>query len=188
MAKSFARAGFTPNQVTILGLVFSLFAFFAISFDIPVLYGILVFVAGLLDGVDGALAKITGSASPKGGFLDSLTDRYSDFILIFGFLFWKGHSNFYFSIPFNWWVVMSLAGFIMVSYTRSKGEFYDLDLDRGIAGRSERLFILFMFSILYLYDIDFPVYGLIAAGILANLTAIYRIAIALKNLRRNQNI
>lgn len=68
MAKSFARAGFTPNQVTILGLVFSLFAFFAISFDIPVLYGILVFVAGLLDGVDGALAKITGSASPKGGF------------------------------------------------------------------------------------------------------------------------
>lgn len=83
---------------------------------------------------------------------------------------------------------MSLAGFIMVSYTRSKGEFYDLDLDRGIAGRSERLFILFMFSILYLYDIDFPVYGLIAAGILANLTAIYRIAIALKNLRRNQNI
>jgi phosphatidylglycerophosphate synthase len=187
IAKSFARAGFTPNQVTLLGLSFSVFAFVAISFDIPVLYGILVFASGLLDGVDGALAKITGSASPKGGFLDSLTDRYSDFILIFGFLFWKGHSNFYFSLPFNLWVVISLVGFIMVSYTRSKGESYDLDLDRGIAGRSERLFILSVFSILYLFDTEFPIYGLIVAGILANLTAIYRIAIALKNLHRNYN-
>jgi phosphatidylglycerophosphate synthase len=187
MAKGFAYAGFTPNQVTILGLVFSLFAFVAIALDIPVLYGILVFVSGLLDGVDGALAKIKGSASPRGGFLDSLTDRYSDFILIFGFLFWKGHSNFYFSIPFYLWVVISMVGFIMVSYTRSKGESYDLDLDRGIAGRSERLFILSVFSILYLFDTEFPVYGLIVAGLLANLTAIYRVVIALKNLRRNHN-
>jgi phosphatidylglycerophosphate synthase len=187
MAKGFARIGFTPNQVTLLGLSFSLFAFVAISLDIPVLYGILVFVSGLLDGVDGALAKIRGSASPKGGFLDSLTDRYSDFILIFGFLFWRSHSNFYFSLPFNLWVIISLVGFLMVSYTRSKGEYYGLDLDRGIAGRSERLFILSVFSILYLFDTDFPIYGLIIAGILANLTAIYRIAIALKNLRRNHN-
>nr|MDO8080537.1 CDP-alcohol phosphatidyltransferase family protein [Candidatus Freyarchaeota archaeon] len=185
MAKGFASAGFTPNQVTILGLSFSLFAFFAISLDFPVLYGVLVFVSGLLDGVDGALAKITGLASPKGGFLDSLTDRYSDFILILGFLFWRGHSNFYFLLPFNLWVVISLVGFIMVSYTRSRGESYGLGLDRGIAGRSERLFILSVFSILYLFDTEFPIYGLIVAGILANLTAIYRIAIALKNLRRN---
>lgn len=186
MAKGFARLGFTPNQVTILGLIFSLFALVAISLNFPVIYGILVFVSGLLDGVDGALAKITDQASPKGGFLDSIIDRYSDFILVLGFLFWQGHSNFYFLLPFNLWVVISLVGFIMVSYTRSRGESYGLDLDRGIAGRSERLLILSVFSILHLFDTKFPIYGLIVAGILANLTAIYRILIALKSLRENR--
>jgi phosphatidylglycerophosphate synthase len=185
IAGLFARVGFTPNQVTILAISFSLFAFIAIYLDLPVLYGVLVFVSGLLDGVDGALAKITDSASLKGGFLDSVTDRYSDFIIILGFLFWEGSSNFYFLFPFNLWVIISIIGFIMVSYTRSRGESHGLDLDRGIAGRSERLFIISLSSILYLFDNEFPIYGLILAGILANLTAFYRIAIALKNLRRN---
>jgi phosphatidylglycerophosphate synthase len=185
IAKGFERVGFTPNQVTFLGLIFSLLAFVAISLDLPVLYGVLVFFSGLLDGVDGALAKITDQTSPKGGLLDSLSDRYSDFILILGFSFWRGHSNFYFLLPFNLWVIISLVGFIMVSYTRSLGELNALDLDRGIAGRSERLFILSVCSILYPFNAAFPIYGLIVAGILANLTAIYRIAIALRNLRVN---
>lgn len=183
IAKSFARIGFTPNQVTILALSFSLLAFVAIYLDFPILYGVLVFVSGLLDGVDGALAKITDSASPRGGFLDSITDRYSDLIIILGFLFWEESSNFYFLFPFNLWVVISIIGFIMVSYTRSRGESYGLNLDRGIAGRSERLFILSLCSILYLFDNEFPIYGLIIVGVLANLTAFYRILIALKNLR-----
>lgn len=185
IAKGFERVGFTPNQVTLLGLIFSLLAFVAITLGFPVLYGVLVFVSGLLDGVDGSLAKIKDQTSPRGGLLDSLSDRYSDFILILGFLFWRGHSNFYFLLPFNLWVIISLVGFIMVSYTRSKGELNGLDLDRGIAGRSERLFILSVFSVLYPFDIAFPIYGMIIAGILANLTSIYRIAIALQNLRRN---
>ncbi|MEM3526351.1 MAG: CDP-alcohol phosphatidyltransferase family protein [Candidatus Jordarchaeaceae archaeon] len=187
MAKAFERIGFTPNQVTILGLIFSLFAFVAISLGFPILYGVLVFISGLLDGVDGALSKITGQASSRGGFLDSITDRYSDFVLLLGFLFWEEGSNFKFLLPFNLWVVVSLVGFIMVSYTRSRGESYCLDLDIGIAGRSERLFILSVFSILHLFNTAFPIYGLVVAGILANLTAIYRIAVALKNLRDRES-
>lgn len=187
MAKIFARIGFTPNQVTLLTLSFSFFAFIAIYLDFPVLYGVLVFVSGLLDGVDGALAKITDSASSRGAFLDSIIDRYSDLIIILGFLFWEESANFYFLFPFPLWVVISITGFIMVSYTRSRGESYSLDLDRGIAGRSERLFLLSVSSILYLFYNELPIYGLIITGVLANLTAIYRISIALKNLRRNYN-
>ena len=185
IAKGFASAGLTPNQVTILALGLSLLASITISYGFPILYGVLVFITGLLDGVDGALAKITRSASPRGGILDSLSDRYSDFILILGFLFWGEAANFYFLVPLNLWVIISLAGFIMVSYTRSKGEVYNLDLDRGVAGRSERLFILFVFSILYPLDTRLPIYGLIITGILANFTAFYRIAVALKNLHRS---
>ncbi|MGQ9721263.1 MAG: CDP-alcohol phosphatidyltransferase family protein [Candidatus Jordarchaeum sp.] len=187
MAKIFVRLGFSPNQVTILTLCFSLFAFFAIYFDLPVLYGVFVFVSGLLDGVDGTLAKITESASAKGGFLDSIIDRYSDFIILLGFLFWKGYTNFYLLLPLPLWVIISIIGFIMVSYTRSRGELIGIDLDIGIAGRSERLFIISVSSILYLFDGKFPIYGLILAGVLANITALYRFTIALKNLRGNYN-
>jgi len=184
LARAFAKIGFTPNQVTILALILSVSAFFTLSLGFPVLYGVLVFSSGLLDGVDGALAKITGSASSKGGFLDSLTDRYSDVVVLLGFLFWDDASSFYFLLPFNLWVVISVAGFLMVSYVRSKGESYGLDLDRGIAARSERLLIISLSSILYLVDGEFPMYGLIFAGILANLTALYRVAIAVRDLRR----
>ncbi|MHA1605274.1 MAG: CDP-alcohol phosphatidyltransferase family protein [Candidatus Freyarchaeota archaeon] len=184
LARAFAKIGFTPNQVTILALILSVSAFFTLSLGFPVLYGVLVFSSGLLDGVDGALAKITGSPSSKGGFLDSLTDRYSDVVVLLGFLFWGDASSFHFLLPFNLWVVISVVGFLMVSSVRSVGESYGLDLDRGIAARSERLLIISLFSILYLVDGEFPMYGLILAGILANLTALYRVAIAVRDLRR----
>lgn len=38
----------------------------------------------ILDILDGALARRTGTVSPFGGFLDSLFDRYADGFLIFG--------------------------------------------------------------------------------------------------------
>jgi phosphatidylglycerophosphate synthase len=48
--------------------------------------GLLAAGAQLLDGMDGQVARLTGSESVQGAFLDSVLDRYSDFSLLFGVL------------------------------------------------------------------------------------------------------
>lgn len=48
----------------------------------PLLAVVCVVVAGLLDGIDGALARWDGTASRWGGVLDDLADRCSDLLMI----------------------------------------------------------------------------------------------------------
>jgi phosphatidylglycerophosphate synthase len=74
-----ARAGATPNQVTLLGLVFSLTAIGLIvatpaSLLTAVLLGPLLVVSFALDSADGQLARLQGSGGPAGEWLDHMVD------------------------------------------------------------------------------------------------------------------
>lgn len=74
-----ARAGLTPNQVTVLGLAFSLLAV-ALIVAAPsaplsaVLLGPALVVSFALDSADGQLARLQGSGGPAGEWLDHMVD------------------------------------------------------------------------------------------------------------------
>jgi hypothetical protein len=79
LVRGLARVGATPNQLSLASLLATVLAgiFFALG-DLPA--GAAVFLlGGLLDSLDGELARRSGLESPFGAFLDSICDHLGDF-------------------------------------------------------------------------------------------------------------
>jgi phosphatidylglycerophosphate synthase len=139
-----------------------------------IVYGLLVFVAGLLDGIDGEVARQTNRASRVGGFLDSMLDRLADVVVLLPFL-WLPNPFPQWG-PSWWWVTTAIIGVILVSYARSRAQAAGvIDTDVGLAARSERLFILVVTSFLAYVFPPILHLGLILVAILSHLTVVYRV-------------
>jgi len=98
--------------------------------------------------MDGALARRYATASQMGAFLDSVTDRISEAALLFGILlFYLNQYNTYsgeIKLLF-----LTLAGSMLVSYLRARGESLNIDCKIGIMTRPERILLI---SIGLLFD------------------------------------
>ncbi|MCR8899798.1 CDP-alcohol phosphatidyltransferase family protein [Gordonia sp. GONU] len=82
-ARPLVRLGVTPNAITVCGAAVTAIAF-AVTFAGPEWFAVaavLILVAAVLDGVDGAIAAQTGSATQWGRVLDTMADRWSDIFL-----------------------------------------------------------------------------------------------------------
>ncbi|NVM55825.1 MAG: CDP-alcohol phosphatidyltransferase family protein [Candidatus Helarchaeota archaeon] len=188
IAKQFQKLNITPNQVSILGMLLALggclFFIFISSYWGSFLFAIFIFMAGLFDGIDGSLARLTNKTSVRGGYLDSVLDRYADVCIIFAFLGHYPAQLILLGIPLLIWVILALIGVIMVSYVRAKGEAQGVpDCDVGVAGRSERLFILVICALLNFVFANFAYIGLIIVVLISHLTIIYRIYYVHKMLK-----
>lgn len=73
VGKRLAGAGITANGVTVAGLVIGVFAAVAIAFHAFWLGLVLILVSRLCDGLDGAVARHTGTTD-FGGYLDITLD------------------------------------------------------------------------------------------------------------------
>ena len=136
-----SRVGVTPNQLTVLGLLVSIGAAFLATQGHFLEAGITLAVAGILDLLDGGLARATGKSSSQGALLDSLADRISEIALLLGILIYyvcRG-SDF-------WWqpvlVYLALANGFLVSYLRARSESLGVAAKVGVMTRSERVLVL----------------------------------------------
>ena len=136
-----SRVGVTPNQLTALGLLVSIGAAFLATQGHFLEAGITLAVAGILDLLDGGLARATGKSSSQGALLDSLADRISEIALLLGILIYyvcRG-SDF-------WWqpvlVYLALANGFLVSYLRARSESLGVAAKVGVMTRSERVLVL----------------------------------------------
>jgi phosphatidylglycerophosphate synthase len=92
LAAPLARAGIRPDTVTIAGALLSVLApVAAVSrvFGVPpaaaaFAAAVLVFVSGIGDNIDGAVAALTGTSSRWGYVLDSVCDRIADVAYLLG--------------------------------------------------------------------------------------------------------
>ena len=84
--KGLAKAGFSANAVTMIGLISGLAGAFAIYSGIFWLALLLIISNRILDGLDGAIARVTGKTA-FGGYLDIVCDFifYISVPLSFGF-------------------------------------------------------------------------------------------------------
>jgi CDP-diacylglycerol--glycerol-3-phosphate 3-phosphatidyltransferase len=137
----FYRAGFRPWQLTFLSLATNGLIGWLLVTGRRLVPGLLLMVAGLLDIFDGGLARLRGEASRAGAFLDSVTDRVSDFIL-FGCLFWslagrgQGHRL---SAAL---ALSTLIVSMLVSHIRAEAEAEGVALTEGFVQRLERYVLL----------------------------------------------
>lgn len=136
-----AKLGIPPNLLSILGLLFSLFAGVLIILGYLKTGAILLILAGTADILDGSLAKSTNKQSKFGAYLDSVMDRYSDMIILLSLLL------FFLRKDYNNTIIMLccgvLCGFFLVSYSKARAEsLISFPQGVGLMERPERLLFL----------------------------------------------
>ena len=150
IAKGLSKIGVTPNIATILMFIFAIFSFISLVFFYNLLYfAIFIFITGIMDGCDGAIARLTDKSTKFGGFFDSIMDRISEFIIFLGLFIFCWDQLLWNVIDMKLIIIISFLASIMISYTRSRAEnFYKGDFDVGLMARSERLFYLMITSLI----------------------------------------
>lgn len=163
---------FKPWMASLLGLILVTIAAVIImmkvsTFDI-LLSVSLFLLGGFMDVLDGSLARLQNRVSRWGGFYDSIIDRITEIIYIFGL----AYSQMISSYPAYIYITTS----ILISYTRARGEGLGIKMQGiGLMERAERLLILVLAIILWVY-IKFNLDILILILILLNIvTFIQRI-------------
>lgn len=136
-----ARAGVTPDMVTIVGTLGALAGSVLLFGSGHLFWGtVVVTFSVLLDLLDGALARARGGGSVFGAVLDSAGDRLAD-AAIFGSLIW------WFSGTGDNRLLVLLALLCLVlgmltSYVKARAEGVGLSCDVGIVERLERLLLV----------------------------------------------
>ena len=161
------RIGLMPNTVTILGLAGNTLGAYFLARGQMTLGGILIFLMGPIDALDGTMARLRGDPTEFGAFVDSVTDRYSELVIFGGLLY-------YYLQQGDWLMVilayLAAAGSILVSYTRARAQSLGMETKVGILTRLERYLVL---SPALIFNI--PNIALWILAVLTNLTAMQRI-------------
>lgn len=129
------KAGFRPWHLTVMALATNVWVGVLLLRGDRLLPGLLLIPAGLLDILDGAVARLRGQDSRFGAFLDSVLDRVSD-VILFGCLYWSlaGQGE-------RLQAGLALATMVIalsVSHIRAEAEAAGVSLSEGFFQRLER--------------------------------------------------
>ena len=146
VSAGFDKLGFSPNGVTILGLIVTLISAIYISIGMLLVGGIVMLIGSALDLIDGGLARRLGKVSNFGALLDSVIDRFQEALVFFGILiyFLTGPCD-SFMTGFDTCSIgpilaySAFVGSVMVSYLRARSEGLGIDCKVGIMTRPERV-------------------------------------------------
>jgi len=158
-----------PNLLTILGVLCTMFAFYflvggagdrigrknrtempayvneSISSDISasmagIYAGVLIFIAGMFDIMDGAVARRANRVSRLGAFLDSCFDRISDGLIFLGIMiYYLQHREIRYA---HWYAILSVTALFhaeLISYVKARAENFIPDCRVGYWQRGERI-------------------------------------------------
>lgn len=139
LAARLHRLGASADQVSAAGFALNAAAAaFIVTGDL-VAAGALYLLGGLLDLLDGVLARTGGRPTRFGAFLDSTLDRTSEGVVFaaIGYRFAVEGAAVDAGI-----VVLALLGSFLVSYVRARAEALGAECRVGIATRAERVILI----------------------------------------------
>lgn len=189
LVKGMIRVGITPNFITTMGLVLNIVAaallvYGGMEHAGQLCYvgwaGAIILFAGLFDMMDGRVARMGNMSSVFGALYDSVLDRYSELVTLFGIFYWLILSGYPAGSILTF---VALVGSIMVSYVRARAEGLDLECKVGLMQRPERVVLTALgaifagvFSSVKAFDpVLILVVPMAVIAVLANLTAFWRI-------------
>lgn len=133
------RTGITADHLTVLGIVMAAAAAVAVANGYLALAFLLGVLAALPDVLDGAVAKASGTASPRGAFFDSVADRFTDALFLLG-IAWYLAGEYGGRIALLPMAVLGAS--MLISYERAKAEGLGYQAKGGLMERAERLIAL----------------------------------------------
>ncbi len=172
-----------PNHLSIASLAFAVVAGFFFTQEAAyflLLAALMVGANGLLDALDGKIARLQARASKRGDFVDHVIDRYADVFILSGVAL-----GFHCSVFVG---LFAIIGVMLASYMGTQAQALGLRREyRGILGRADRLALLIIIPIVQfaLMSLDVGVgedlfgYSLMGwmmlyFGIAGNVTAVQR--------------
>lgn len=168
LVRGLARAEVRPDTLTVLGLAAEVIAGLLLALNARGWALVMIFLGQILDSLDGELARYCGSASPLGGFLDSVCDHYGDLAVYLGLLWPSLQAGARVDVIL---IALALFGSVFGSHVRSRAGMAGIDTRWvGMFTRFERTVVL-------------------AAGILLNqLTIALWVLAVLNNVSAGQRI
>ncbi|MGH2412126.1 MAG: CDP-alcohol phosphatidyltransferase family protein [Microcystaceae cyanobacterium] len=158
----------TPNQISWLsGGLGGVVAGWFITQEEYLIAVVFIILSGILDCLDGDLARERGIASGEGDILDSVIDRYVDFFLISALIL---------VLPNDYLIpgLLALLGTTLVPYIRARSEAEGKSTVATIGNRATRTVLII---IGLLTGQIFPL--LIILAVMTNIAAIHRLIFAL---------
>lgn len=166
-AKIFIKWGLSPNKVSCINLILSFLIFYGVimageghTLDLrsqQPFYGIwflalgfLVLITGIIDGIDGAIARLLNKKSKSGAWFDNSIDRISDILMLVCLI----PGNFLiitqYGLDLTWMIWTNVFLIFIYEYMRAKHEGLGLHETKPYAGeRVTRVLILTSAFLIY---------------------------------------
>jgi CDP-diacylglycerol--glycerol-3-phosphate 3-phosphatidyltransferase len=139
LAKFLVRFGVSADLLTVGGLFLSLGAGALMLQGSFFTAGVTLLFSGLLDMLDGEVARVSDSESTFGGILDSSLDRYGDGAVLGAAVLYYGQLG---ERALSILAVVALIGSFAISYVRARAECEVEDCRVGFWERGERLVLI----------------------------------------------
>jgi len=139
----------TPDVVSLISFLLAVASGLAFFKAHPILGGILAQVSSIIDGVDGELARARNATTRRGGFLDTMLDRFADIVICLGMALYLINSS---SAGLLEYIIsiFAITGSILPAYLTAEANARNINVDilvpqyRPPASRDVRLFIIFL--------------------------------------------
>jgi CDP-diacylglycerol---glycerol-3-phosphate 3-phosphatidyltransferase len=175
----------SPNFITAISLVLCGATGVAAAFGFLALACWLYVIAGILDVLDGRIARLDGKQTAAGALFDSVSDRWGELFVFAGYA-WFLHDT-----PWMLAVLGAFGASMMVSYTRARAEGLGVELSGGMMQRAERIVLVTGGTLLaawYGGEAVVPILGatMLICALSAGATAVNRWMIAFRELSKRQ--
>jgi len=173
IARALIKRGVSPDVVTLIGTL-GVMTGAMICFPQGWLWqGVVVIVVFVFsDMVDGQMAKLGGTASSWGAFLDSSLDRLADAAVFGGILlFFVGVQD------SALWASVTLAALVfgqVTSYVKARAEGLGFTVTGGLAARADRLVVILVGALLAGLGVPYVLEGATALLALASLITVFQ--------------
>lgn len=137
MGRGLSRIGVSANALTYGSLLFASGAALAAASGHFAWAAGLVLLSGVLDVLDGVVARATGTSTRYGALLDSTVDRLADGLPLLGVAIFYADAGPVAAVP----AVAMLGGFT-VSYVRARAESLGVELPALFMRRAERVLLV----------------------------------------------
>jgi archaetidylinositol phosphate synthase len=135
IGKLIAKTKLSPNFFSLLSVVFAFITAYFIIKNSYLMAALFLLLTGLLDAIDGAVARASKKATLFGNYFDAVIDRVVEIIIYLGFAL----SNFALE------AFLALSGGLLLSYAKPRTALV-IKIDNrdwpGIGDKADKIFIL----------------------------------------------
>ena len=139
VAAALDKIKLTPTIVTLLGLAITVAGSVLIASNSYAWGAGAAAFGALLDALDGPLARRQGTASIRGAFIDTMSDRFGEVAIWAGLAFSRRDDETALML-----CLFALAFSLLTPYVRSKAESWGAEGRGGWMGRAERMILILL--------------------------------------------